>query len=91
MAICPVPSLSIRFHTASTSRSSSSSWALLSNLLGSLALSSRRTRSRSRWISMSLRASSKASMSSYTVTGLSVCLLNASLKLTSGTYSGSSS
>lgn len=91
MSICPVPSLSILLQTASTSRSSSSSWALLSKDLGSFAFSSRRTRSRSFWISMSLRASSNASMSSYTVTGLSGCLLKASLKLTSGTYSGSSS
>lgn len=64
MSICPVPSLSILDQTASTSLSSSSSWALLSKVLGSLALSSLRTRSRSCWISMSRRASSKASMSS---------------------------
>ena len=64
ISICPAPSFSILFHTASTSRSSSSSWALFSNLLGSLAFSSLRTRSRSAWISISRRASSKASMSS---------------------------
>ncbi|MDO5861412.1 MAG: hypothetical protein Q4Q58_01195 [Thermoplasmata archaeon] len=91
MSICPVPSLSILDQTASTSRSSSSSWALLSNLAGSFALSSLRTLSRSLWISISLRASSNASMSSYTVTGRSVCLWKASLKLTSGTKSESSS
>lgn len=73
MSIWPVPSFSILFQTASTSRSSSSSWALLSNLpgTGSFAFSSLRTRSRSLWMSISLRASSKASISSYTVTGLS--------------------
>lgn len=64
MRICPAPSLSILCQTASTSRSSSSSWALFSNLLGSLAFSSERTLSRSCWISISLRASSNASMSS---------------------------
>ena len=69
--IWPAPSLSILCQTASTSRSSSSSWALFSNLRGSLALSWARTLSRSFWTSISLRASSKASMSSNTVTGLS--------------------
>lgn len=74
-SICPAPSLSILAQTASTSRSSSSSCALLSNLgAGCLALSSARTLSRSLWISISLRASSNASISSYTVTGLSGCL-----------------
>ncbi len=64
MSICPAPSLSILLHTASMSRSSSSSWALFSNFAGSFALSSLRTRSRSCATSISLRASSKASISS---------------------------
>lgn len=64
MSICPVPSFSILCQTDSTSLSSSSSWALLSKVLGSLAFNSLRTRSRSLWISTSRRASSKASMSS---------------------------
>lgn len=91
MLICPVPSFSILLQTASMSCSSSSSWALFSNLLGSFALSSALTLSLSRWISISRLASSNASMSSYMVTGLTGSLTYASLSDTSGTNMGSSS
>jgi len=91
-AMGPAPRREILSHTASTSLSSSSSWALFSNLsLGCLALSSARMRSLSRAISISSRASSKASMSSYMVTGRIGSLLYASLNCTSGTTSWSSS
>ncbi len=89
--ISPGPRDSILLHTASTSLSSSSSWALPSNFDGSLSPRALLTRSLSLATSSSFRASSNAPMSSYTVTGRSVSLANAGVKLTSGTNRRSSS
>ncbi len=60
----PGPIASILLHTASTSLSSSSSWALLSNLDGSLSPRAFLTRSLSLATSSSFLASSNAPMSS---------------------------